>query len=117
MVISTPAQAQLTKQQAERIEAAVPNPNIHRKYEGPVDFFKPTFYISEALGEQPAKLIKDLISADERFFEPMPEVAPEALKNSQSTDHNYNDNTELVEAISKGARGAYWDILRKLRCD
>ncbi len=91
------------------------NPNIHRKYEGPVDFFKPTFYISEALGEQPAGLIKDLIAADERFFEPMPEIAPEALKSSQSTDHNYNDNTELVEAIGKGARGAYWDILRKLR--
>lgn len=93
------------------------NPNIHRKYEGPVDFFKPTYYISEALGEQPAGLIKDLIAADERFFGPMPEIAPEALKSSQSTDHNYNDNTELVEAISKGARGAYWDILRKLRCD
>ncbi|GAH75730.1 unnamed protein product [marine sediment metagenome] len=82
-----------------------------------MDFFKPTFYISEALGEQPAGLIKDLIAADERFFEPMPEIAPEAAEGSQSTDHNYNDNTELVEAISKGARGAYWDILRKLRCD
>ncbi len=93
------------------------NPNVHRKYEGPVDFFQPTFYISEALGEQPARLIKDLIAADERFFEPMPEIAPEATEGSQSTDHNYNDNTELVEAINKGARGAYWDILRKLRCD
>jgi hypothetical protein len=31
------------------------------------------------------------------------------------TDHNYNDNTELVEAIRQGARGAYWDILRQLR--
>ena len=71
--------------------------------------------ISREPSEQPARIIKDLISADERFFEPMPEIAPEAAEGSRSTDHNYNDNTELVEAISKGARGAYWDILRKLR--
>jgi hypothetical protein len=32
-----------------------------------------------------------------------------------TTDHNYNDDTELTEAIENGARGAYWDILRKIR--
>jgi len=91
------------------------NPNIHRKYSGPVDFFKPTFYISQALGPQPAKLIKDLIAGDKRFFEPMAETPPEATQGSESTDHNYNDNFELLEAIREGQRGAYWDILRKLR--
>jgi hypothetical protein len=31
------------------------------------------------------------------------------------TDHNYSDNIQLVEAIAKGERGAYWDILKKIR--
>ena len=91
------------------------NPNIHRKYTGAVDFFKPTFYISASLGERPAGLVQDLIGGDKRFFGPMEEVQPEAAESNLSTDHNYNDNTELVKAIEKGARGAYWDILRKLR--
>lgn len=86
------------------------NPGLRRKYSGPVDFFQPTFYISPALGPDPAGLIKRLIAGDKRFFEPTSEQ-PDA----QATDHNYNDNTELVEAIRCGARGAYWDILRQLR--
>jgi radical SAM superfamily enzyme YgiQ (UPF0313 family) len=85
------------------------NPNIKRKYQGRVDFFRPTFYISHLLGDKPAELIKDLIDGDERFFEPMSEVC------NETTDHNYNDNTELVEAIKAGARGAYWDILSTTR--
>jgi radical SAM superfamily enzyme YgiQ (UPF0313 family) len=87
------------------------NLNIKRKYTGPVDLLKPTFYISKALGENPAKLVRDLIAGDKRFFEPMSEAA----ENIPPTDHNYNDNTDLAEAIKNGARGAYWDILRKLR--
>ncbi|UCD51913.1 MAG: cobalamin-dependent protein [Phycisphaerales bacterium] len=86
------------------------NPALRRKYEGPFDFFQPTFYISQHLGPEPARLIKDLVAGDERFFEPM-EERPEA----DATDHNYNDNTELTEAIRGGARGAYWDILHQLR--
>jgi len=87
------------------------NPAIRRKYTGPVDFFYPTFYISQALGERPAKLVQDLIAGDERFFGPMEEVRDGVT----STDHNYNDNAQLVEAIKNGARGAFWDVLRKLR--
>lgn len=88
------------------------NPGIRRKYAGPIDLFQPTFYISPALGPRPARLIKDLIAGDPRFFEPMDEQ-PDAA----ATDHNYNDNTELVDAIRRGARGAYWDILGRLRHD
>ncbi len=88
------------------------NPNIHRKYCGPVDIFQPTFYISQALGPRPARLVKELIAGDKRFFEP---TEPEALESGQSKDHNYNDNMELTEAIKNGQRGAYWDILRTLR--
>lgn len=86
------------------------NPGLRRKYTGPVDLFQPTFYVAPALGPAPARLIKDLIAGDKRFFEPMAEQ-PDA----EATDHNYNDNTELVDAIRQGARGAYWDILRRLR--
>ncbi|MBN2020200.1 MAG: cobalamin-dependent protein [Sedimentisphaerales bacterium] len=85
------------------------NPNLRRKYTGPIDLFKPTFYISHLLGEKAARLVKDLIDGDKRFFEPIDE-ADAAL-----TDHNYNENAELVQAIKRGARGAYWEILRKLR--
>jgi len=88
------------------------NPNIRRKYAGPADFFQPTFYISQTLGLKPANLVRDLIAGDKRFFEPTPDIPEESCI---STDHNYNDNTELVEAIKKGARGAYWDILRQIR--
>lgn len=89
------------------------NPNIKRRYDGPINFFKPTFYISSSLGERPAQLVRDLIDGDKRFFEPMVEIEKDAQ--GKSTDHNYNDNTELLEAIKKGARGAYWDILHQLR--
>jgi radical SAM superfamily enzyme YgiQ (UPF0313 family) len=96
----------------EKEGPAETNPNILRKYSGDVDLFQPTFYISEALGPQPARLVKDLIAGDKRFFEP---TEPEAIECGQSTDHNYNDNMELTEAIKNGQRGAYWDILHKLR--
>jgi radical SAM superfamily enzyme YgiQ (UPF0313 family) len=91
------------------------NPNILRKYEGPVDLFKPTFYISKALGERPAQLVKDFIAGDQRFFEPAIEAEQEESRNSDPTGYNYNENLALVQAIKMGARGAYWDILRQMR--
>jgi len=74
-------------------------------------------HISASLGERPAELIQDLIAGDKRVFGPMQEAPSEATNSNLSTDHNYNDNTELVKAINEGARGTYWDILRKLRGD
>lgn len=88
------------------------NPAIRRKYTGPCDFFQPTFYIAPGLGPEPARLVKDLIAGDERFFEPT-EEHPDATTTDHN--HNYNDNTELLDAIAQGARGAYWDILHRLR--
>lgn len=90
------------------------NPNILRKYSGDIDLLQPTFYISQTLGPRPARLVKELIAGDKRFFEP---AEPELLESGQLKDHNYNDNLELTEAIQNGLRGAYWDILRKLRGD
>jgi radical SAM superfamily enzyme YgiQ (UPF0313 family) len=87
------------------------NPGIRRRYDGSVDLLQPTFYISPDLGPSPARLIRDLIGDDSRFFPP----AEEAGSGGAAGDHNYNDNSALVAAIADGARGAYWDILRKLR--
>ena len=107
------------------------NPNLRRHYEGPVDLLQPTFYISSALGSNPARLVRELIGDDRRFFAPEEEphtVGPifnrsetvgevlQASPENRATqrDHNYNQNQALSDAIAAGARGAYWDILRKL---
>ncbi len=90
------------------------NPGIRRHYQGPIDLVRPTFYISPAMGEHPARLVRELIGGDERFFEPE-EEGPSAEDADTSGDHNYNANQALADAILAGARGAYWDILRKLR--
>jgi tryptophan 2-C-methyltransferase len=88
------------------------NPGIKRRYTGAIDFVWPTFYVSPSLGDSPARLVRELIGTDDRFFPPIDESDP-ALAN----DHNYSDNTELGIAIENGARGAYWDLLRKkTRC-
>ncbi|MBE0536808.1 MAG: radical SAM protein [Phycisphaerae bacterium] len=88
------------------------NPNIRRRYEGTVDLFQPTFYIAHALGDTPANLVRGLIAGDTRFFAPMPDLADAA---QPASDHNYNDNTELANAIAEGARGAYWHILKSMK--
>ena len=85
------------------------NPNIRRNYGGEIDLLKLTFYVSQSLGEAPASLVRDLIDGDTRFF------APADLDADTVRDHNYSDNQPLVDAIAAGERGAYWDILRRLR--
>ena len=89
--------------------------SIRRKYSGPINLLRPTFYISEALGERPAEFVRDLIGGDQRFFEPASETGRNASEDGEAANYNYNENLLLTEAIRKGARGAYWDILRQLR--
>ncbi|OHB74902.1 MAG: hypothetical protein A2Z25_10805 [Planctomycetes bacterium RBG_16_55_9] len=64
------------------------------------------------MGECPAELVRDFIAGDQRFFEPAVEPGKEAAGDD---GYNYNDNQLLTRAIQNGARGAYWDILRRLR--
>jgi radical SAM superfamily enzyme YgiQ (UPF0313 family) len=89
------------------------NLSVHRLYPGPVDLLQPTFYISAALGRRPAALVRELIDDDPRFFPPRDPAAGDPAQTPD--DHNYNENQALAEAIANGARGAYWDILRKQR--
>lgn len=87
---------------------------IRRRYEGPLDLLEPTFFISPNLGEEPARLVRDIIGDNPRFFPPELE-AQSTEGGTMASDHNYNDNTALVDAIAGGERGAYWHILHKLR--
>ncbi len=68
---------------------------------------RPVFYLSPSLGPDPEALLRDIVGDDPRFFLP---GGPDAGR-----DYNYNDNDVLERAIRDGARGAYWDILRKMR--
>ncbi len=89
------------------------NPAIHRCYEGPIDLVRPNFYVSPALGPDPARLVRELIAGDPRFFEPAEDHPDRPAP--RGANYNYNENQPLVDAIARGARGAYWDILRRLR--
>jgi len=89
------------------------NSGIRRRYDGPIDLLQPTFYIAPALGDRPAQLVRELIDRDDRFFPP--EDGTGDAESDAQGDHNYNENQILADAIAAGARGAYWDILRKLR--
>jgi hypothetical protein len=65
------------------------------------------FYISPQLGEGIVQYLHDLVGGDKRFFLPSNEEV--------DSNYNYNENTILVRAIENGARGAYWDILRRMQ--
>jgi len=75
--------------------------------EGNDDLAMPVFYLEPALGEDPVGLLRELIAGDQRFFFGWPDDV--------QADYNYDDNPELTRAIADGHRGAYWDILRKVR--
>jgi len=83
------------------------NPNLHGVKHGNPHFLRPVFYLSPQVGEDVVACVRELVAGDSRFF--LPEEA------QANANYNYNDNPELVRAIKKGARGAYWDILRR-RC-
>jgi hypothetical protein len=63
----------------------------------------PPFFLEPGLGQGIFALIDTLVAGDERFlfFDPT----------RPKKNYNYNSNSVLCEAIGKGARGAYWDIL------
>lgn len=70
-------------------------------------FFKPIFYISSGVGEDLVPYVAGLVRQDERFFL--------GTKEDVGDNYNYSDNSILVEAIRSGHRGAFWDILRKIK--
>ncbi len=97
------------------------SPALRRHYDGRVELVRPTFYISPAIGPHPARLVRELIGGDSRFFQPEDDgPVPSGNLGDDTTeaasgDHNYNANRALLEAIAAGERGAYWDILLRSR--
>jgi len=73
---------------------------------GELSGVEPVFYVSRALGDNPLEMVREIIGDDPRFFVPV---------GKDEHDYNYNDNAVLQEAIDSGHRGAYWDILRRIR--
>jgi hypothetical protein len=95
---------------ADQVRAAGPldrNPDIRGARLDNGDLLRPVFSVSSALGSDVAARVRDLVGGDPRFFLP---GDPDDQR-----DCNYNDNELLVRAIREGARGAYWDILRRMR--
>lgn len=83
------------------------NPDLYGAKLDNERFLRPIFFLSPGLGPDADSFVREVIGGDERFFLP---GGPDAAR-----DYNYNDNERLVRAIANGARGAYWDILRKMR--
>jgi radical SAM superfamily enzyme YgiQ (UPF0313 family) len=73
----------------------------------PTDPTEPLFYLEPQIAPFVFPLLDSLIGDDQRFlfFDPS---RPER-------NYNYNANQRLIDAIGRGYRGAYWDILR--RCE
>jgi hypothetical protein len=65
----------------------------------------PLFFLEPDIAGFIFDLLNELIGEDRRFFFYDPS-RPEQ-------NYNYNANERLAEAIRKGYRGAYWDILRR----
>jgi radical SAM superfamily enzyme YgiQ (UPF0313 family) len=66
---------------------------------------EPLFFIEPAVASFAFELLDKLIDNDERFF----------FFDASRPDRNYNYNANqwLMDAIKRGYRGAYWDILRR----
>jgi tryptophan 2-C-methyltransferase len=64
----------------------------------------PLFYLEPQIAPSVFEWLNTLIGEDKRFlfFDPA----------KPKQNYNYNSNQRLVEAIQKGYRGAFWDILR-----
>lgn len=83
------------------------NPNLYGAKSDNPDFLKPVFYISPGVGSMLPHYARELVAGDPRFFLP--------ADTTENSNYNYNQNTALVNAIERGARGAYWDILRRMQ--
>jgi hypothetical protein len=66
---------------------------------------QPIFYLSPSLGNDAVTLINQLVDDDPRF---LVLSAP-----AERRSYNYADDEVLSQLIEQGARGAYWDIIRR----
>jgi radical SAM superfamily enzyme YgiQ (UPF0313 family) len=91
---------------AVRAQAPVSeHPALHGVTHDNEDLLRPVFYVSPALGASIHAVVAEQVAGDTRFFH----ADPAELDGN----YNYNDHSALADAIRGGARGAYWDILRR----
>jgi radical SAM superfamily enzyme YgiQ (UPF0313 family) len=83
------------------------NPDLEGNVEENHDLLDPVFYRSRLLGNGWESFLETLINGDPRFFLALP-----SLKN---VNYNYNENTVLADALARGHRGAFWDILYRVQ--
>lgn len=81
------------------------NPHLRGAIDDNSGMLRPLFYLSYELGDDIESYIEGLIKGDSRFFF--------VSKEESAQNYNYNDNSQLTEAIKNGYRGAFWDILRR----
>ena len=81
------------------------NRNLHGVIRANERILQPIFYLPASLGEEIEEYIERQIEGDPRFL----------LGNRKNVqrNYNYNQNSQLMEAIKQGYRGAFWDILRR----
>lgn len=74
---------------------------------GGPDPVRPLFFLEPEIRPFVMELLSELVGEDPRFlfFDPQ----------KPFQNYNYNANLFLSQAIQKGHRGAYWDILRKIQ--
>jgi radical SAM superfamily enzyme YgiQ (UPF0313 family) len=87
------------------LKVQVESPDLKQglvKGEGPAD---PVFFIDTGVRDCIFDLLDSLIGDNRRFFFFDP--------SKPERNYNYNSNKILIDAIQKGYRGAYWDILRR----
>jgi hypothetical protein len=82
------------------------NPNLFGELEGNESLLRPIYYCDAGLGEDVEDWLHGLVGDDPRFLL--------GRRTDANLNYNYNDNPELTEAIRRGHRGAYWDILRRV---
>ena len=82
------------------------NPSLFGELENNGSLLRPVFYCEANLGEDVEDWLHEMIDGDSRFLL--------GRRTDAELHYNYNDNPELTEAIKRGHRGAYWDILRRV---
>ncbi len=82
------------------------NPHLHGATANNDHLLRPIFYVDAKIGNGIHRVVSELVAGDPRFLHADP--------GQVEGNYNYNENSALSNAIRDGARGAYWDILRRM---
>lgn len=82
------------------------NPGLFGDLKDNETFLRPIYFCEAGLGDDVEDWLHTMVDDDPRFLL--------GRRTDANPDYNYNDNPRLTEAINKGHRGAYWDILRRV---